>query len=81
MTAYAMFVTFVLGGLTSIIALFSYLAWQDGKALKALEKREEERHAALLLDMHYRNEDQEQQAVDLVADKLGGVILSQDKVV
>jgi hypothetical protein len=79
MTAYAIFATFNLGGLTYIICLFGYLAYQDGKALKALEKREEERHAALLLDMHYREDDQEQSAIDLVQDKLGGTILSQEK--
>lgn len=78
MTVYAMFVTFVLGGITSIVALYSYLVWKDGKELKKQDTLYRENYAARQLDEAYRAEDQEQTAVDLVADKLGGKILSYE---
>jgi len=84
MTAYAIFVTFVLGGLTSLVILFSYLCWNDGKALKRIEHIERKRHEAwraqFIKELEEEDDEMFQTAIDLVAEKLGGEILDYDKV-
>jgi hypothetical protein len=84
MTAYAIFVTFVLGGLTALISLYGYLAWNDGKALKRIEHIERKKHdawrAQFIKELEEEDDELFQQAIDLVAEKLGGEILDYDKV-
>lgn len=81
MTTYAIIVTFILGMVTSLIILYSYLSYNDGKALKAIEANEKRRHDAWRRQVLAELEDDDmQQAVDLVSEKLGGTILDYKQV-
>lgn len=81
MTAYAFFVTFVLGICVTLISIYGYLAHKDGKALKRIEAHEKRRHDAWRRQvLGELEEDDMQQAVDLCAEKLGATVLNYDKV-
>lgn len=81
MTVYAIIVTFVLGVLATLITLYSYLSYNDGKALKLIEENERRRHAAWRKQVIAELEDDDmQQAVDLCVEKLDATILNYDQV-
>jgi hypothetical protein len=81
MTVYAMIVTFILGALAALISLYSYLSYQDGKALKLIEEEERRRHAAWRRQVRAELEDEDmKRAEELVRDKLDATILSYEEV-